>query len=1298
MGKIRRIGLRCLVLAGGFLLSSVGLAQYTWWCENPIPPCDPNSSQSLCYLPPLPDPRCTPGGQDECNNCTTSPCYVGSGSYETTALDLSIRTVGFPLKVSRRYDSTHAIDGPLGKGWTTGVVARLYHAVYLLAPPSTYQKEVFIQMPEGGRYRFADNGNGTFTPPLGRYDTLMQNQDGTWALTLQRTRSVFQFDATGALTSMTDAYGNQLTVAYDGNSRVQQVADASGSGRYLNVLWGPDGRVSTVQDSTGRQIQYAYNAQGALSSMTNPLGQLTTYAYFTGRFGPLLSEIRDHWNRVITNVTYDTKDRVASYTEQGETYTYAYAYGGNPTVTAKTDSVGNRWLFPFSAGGLISDATPPSGGGGPTHADYYPDGLVQQFIDGVGVKTFYTYNAQGNPLSITRDYQGPTAVRFDYTYDTTFAEKIVSMMPKNPATNQYDPNWQAWRYDYHPPGSPAPGALHRVYRVRDDGMTTDTLGTYEYDTKGRLTRQTSAIGGATDYGYDAVGNLETLTAPANNDAGSRPVTIYGYDAAERVTSLTDPLGHVTSYAYDALGRVTSVTPPKPSVGSPLDFTTAYSYDNFDAASGLVFTHVTDPNGKMTKHGYDQFGQLARVVDAMNNATSYGYTRGLLTSITDANSNVTSYGYDSVRRLTTTTFPNGAIEQYTYTGDSLLYQKTDRKNQAITFAYDRHKRLSQKSNPGSASIVHTYQGQKLTQVVDSTVIPAETHLFGYDGSYRLSSETQGSRGTIGYQYNADDSVLSYSVQSGPTSTYSYYPDGSLKAIAWSLVSGEFKYEYTATDRYQRVTFPGGQKRWYFYDDQGRLAQVSNTTAAGAPVPPLPPQEGNLATYVYGYDVNHATGAPDRKGQRVSMTATVPSQGFNGHETRFEYDNLYQLANATYPTVAPFNGEVHSWTYDAIGNRLTNTVNGGTQTYSYQKVGANPLNWQRLLTDGANSYSYDSNGSALTRNGPGGNFTFAWNADNRMTSISGAAVASYSYDHQGRRSSKTVGSATTYLYKGLDLIRETGASPADYLFGPGIDQPLAVSRAGSVSYYQADALGSISLLADAAGTVQNSYVYDVWGAMRSSTAPIANPFGYTSREFGEASTPFYRTRYYSPEVGRFLTEDPVGMMAAGQTSYGYVSGDPVKFVDPYGLWKIPPGGGSPPAPWTPDPSHHAPGGQRWTAPNGDKIDFHQGKPGRPGHAGRDHWHYLPDGVKQPDHLYPGDEIPDPVPDDAVPNDDDSNSHQQQQCWRPEPVPYRDFTPITPIPIPLQPLPLLYPLLLWLFGGAGGGMGGPVLGPVF
>jgi RHS repeat-associated protein len=243
---------------------------------------------------------------------------------------------------------------------------------------------------------------------------------------------------------------------------------------------------------------------------------------------------------------------------------------------------------------------------------------------------------------------------------------------------------------------------------------------------------------------------------------------------------------------------------------------------------------------------------------------------------------------------------------------------------------------------------------------------------------------------------------------------------------------------------------------------------------------------------------------------------------------------------------FGGGTDTWTYDAIGNRLTSTVDGEPRTYTYFKNGTNPLNGQRLASDGELAYTYDANGNTLTRSG----VTFGWDADDRMTSIAGAVTASYAYDHQGRRTSKTVGgTSTSYLYDGLNLVRTSGTSAAEYLFGPGIDEPLAMLRGGSVYYVSVDGLGSVTLLSDAGGSVETTYLYDAWGELREQSGSLATDFGYTAREFGEAGLWFYRARYYQGGIGRFASEDPIGF-EGGMNLFAYVRSDPMGWTDPLG----------------------------------------------------------------------------------------------------------------------------------------------------
>ena len=186
-------------------------------------------------------------------------------------------------------------------------------------------------------------------------------------------------------------------------------------------------------------------------------------------------------------------------------------------------------------------------------------------------------------------------------------------------------------------------------------------------------------------------------------------------------------------------------------------------------------------------------------------------------------------------------------------------------------------------------------------------------------------------------------------------------------------------------------------------------------------------------------------------------------------------------------------------------------------------------------------------------------YGWDYENRMTSIAGAATATYKYDYQGRRTSKTVGGVTTtYLYDGLSIVSEWSTATIHYLHGPGIDEPLArVGGGAPVVYFTADGLGSISTAADAGGVMQNSYTYDAWGVTRSSSENVPQSFRYTAREVADLpDRMFYRARLYNAPVGRFLSEDPLRYSEDGNF-YPYVRNAPVVHTDPSGLQLYKPG---------------------------------------------------------------------------------------------------------------------------------------------
>lgn len=1113
------------------------------YCNNPVPPCDPNNPASACYKPPDPPPKCEP---KICDKCTKSPCYVGSGVYSFDAQDLKIATAGFPIEVTRLYQSTHAIDGESGYGWTSSLSSRLYYTVFLKAAPSTYQKEADVRLPNGTVYRFVENGDGSFTPPEGRFDVLVHNPDGTWDFWIQRTRSRYNFSATGNLLAMVDDFGNTQTWTYV-DDRVSHIEDTSGSARSIDVTYGGDGRISDVTDMTGRNVHYVYNGSGVMTSVTNPAAQTTTYGYISGKYVPLLNLVKDHWNRILTSVNYDAQDRVRSYTDKDELFTYTYAYNGVATTTAKADSSGNTWIYPFGVGGVVVDSIPP-GGGAAAHDDYYSNGLVQLHIDPVGVKTYYTYNAQGNPLSIIRDYQGATAVEFRYVYDTTFPEQVVSIKAYTPGTNTIHPHWQAQKFDYYGTGTTAPGALYHVYEVDDDGVTSRVTHTFTYDSHGRVLSDTTASGAVTSFQYDTAGNRTRVEYPANNDAGTRPAITLTYDSLGRRLTSTDALSRTTSYTWDVLDRLLTIT-EQPPAGSPVTFVTTNYYDEYDSVAGTLTKRSVDPYGRTTRIASDAWGQVVSKTDTLGQKVRYTFTKGLLTSKTDENNYITTYAYDALRRLQIVSYPDGTFEKFTYLADSNIASYRDRAAQTVSFTYDRHKRAAVHTYPGGATVTYSYAGQKLLSVVDTLASPADTTTLTWDASFRIASEAEGTRGTLSYTYTNEGRVATEALSGGPTTTYGYYPDGSVRTLTWSPVAGVFQFNYSLAGEKSSLTFPNGQTRAYTYDALGRVTAVAN----------VHPTAGNLASFAYGYDVDAFTGLPDKAGLRTSVVTDFPALSLTAASTKYGYDARGRLVRADYPS-----GTSSLWAYDASGNRTSATTNGTPANYSYLTFPFNALNAAEMLSDGSNTYTYDANGNNVSRSGPGGSFTFGYDVNNRMVSIGGAASASYKYDVINRRTSKTVsGVTTTYVYSDLNVISESGADTARFLHAPGFDSPLAMERGGAVYYYDVDALGSVVAVNDDAGTVRNSYAWDAWGVAISRNETIANPFGYTAREFGEAGLTYYRDRYYDAATGSFRSVDPVVpwtgfALARGlagpfnqMAEYSYVDGNPAMFTDPMGL---------------------------------------------------------------------------------------------------------------------------------------------------
>jgi len=169
---------------------------------------------------------------------------------------------------------------------------------------------------------------------------------------------------------------------------------------------------------------------------------------------------------------------------------------------------------------------------------------------------------------------------------------------------------------------------------------------------------------------------------------------------------------------------------------------------------------------------------------------------------------------------------------------------------------------------------------------------------------------------------------------------------------------------------------------------------------------------------------------------------------------------------------------------------------------------------------------------------------------MWTLSGG---SFQYDPFGRRVGKTISGATaSYLYDGANVVQEpAGGVPTANLLSGGVDEVFTRTDSAGARNFLFDALGGTLALADSTGTLQTQYTYEPFGNTAAGGLGSTNPFQYTSRENDGTGLYFYRARYYSPTVQRFVSEDPIGIASGSTDVYAYVGNAPVDFTDPSGM---------------------------------------------------------------------------------------------------------------------------------------------------
>lgn len=368
------------------------------------------------------------------------------------------------------------------------------------------------------------------------------------------------------------------------------------------------------------------------------------------------------------------------------------------------------------------------------------------------------------------------------------------------------------------------------------------------------------------------------------------------------------------------------------------------------------------------------------------------------------------------------------------------------------------------------------------------------------------------------------------------------------------------------RLATITYPNGHRATYGYE-YGKATSMdvsigtitTDAIAAARYLPFGPPtgwSNGNATLRSYTYDLDgRTTGVSTKYSSTVFQSLTFSfnandvitkiTNGANPNLTQaFGYDELSRLTSAT------ATGANQVFAYDANGNRTSHTRNGVVDLY------ATATSSNRLLSISGGTvatYGYDANGNI--RSGDGSTYTY--DLFNRLAgATSGTMTAVYTVNALGQRIYKQVGTIKSWFVYGPDntLLAEyrTGQGWTNYLRFAG--EPVAITRANSVTYIHGDQLGRPELATNSARSVTwraSNYAFDRFVTLDAiGGLNIGFPGQYFDAETGNWNNGF---RDYSSERGRYLQADPLGLVA-GLNTYSYVSSNPVNEIDPTGLRKL------------------------------------------------------------------------------------------------------------------------------------------------
>ncbi len=940
---------------------------------------------------------------------------------------------------------------------------------------------------------------------------------------------------------------------------------------------------------------------------TDSLGRVTQYT-FDSAFRPIAIR-RPNSTTDDEAVVYDTNGRIASVTVDGRTWTYVFSLSGttmtatitNPdtsqrVVTSDTtvglptsikDELNRTTIFTYDTNGRLLTTTRPEGNQFKNTYDARGNVIERRAVAKPGsgiadVVASASYDATcSNPVTCNKPNTttDPKSNVTNYTYDSGHGGVLTVTAPAattggvRPQTRYSYSSFQAYYNNGSgivasgQPTALLTGTSTCAASVSCSGGAGETKTTIAYgpQTTGTannlLPVSTTAAAGdgsvsaVSAYGYDAIGNMTSEDGPA---AGTADTTTYRFDADREQTGviLADPDGAgplkrravKTTFGADGLitkaevGTVTGTDDTAWAAFASLQQVTP-SYDASDRKTQDVVT-AGGTTYSVTQYSYDTNGRLDCTAVRMNPAI-FGSPPTSACTLGTAGSagpdRISRRSYDGAGEATKITTGYGTPDQadaqsVTYTNNGLIATTSDGQGNKTSFTYDGLDRPTTTNFPSLTTGSGTSSATDYMQVAydaNSNIISRRlrdgtTLTLGYDNLNRLNARSfSNGEPSLSYSYDLLGRPATIA-KTGSTLTFAF--DALSRMTTATQPFGTLTYQYDAAGNRTRVTWGDGFYASYDYDNVGNMLAVrENGAASGA---------GVLATYAY-----------DDLGRRTSITRG------NGVTTGYTFDPASRLSSLSMHLTGTAKDQSTTFGYNPA-SQIT-SVTRSNDAYAWngavdvnRAYVSNGLN--QYSTAGGTSFGYDGRGNLTSS----GSTTYGYSADNLLTSMSGGITLSY--DPIGRLSEYDTSSSTRFVYDGGEIAAEvanpSGSILRRYVTGANPDEPLVWYEGSGTTdrrWLLSDERGSIVSVTDGSGNALATNSYDESGIPGSGNL---GRFQYTGQAwFPELGMSYYKARFYSPGLGRFMQTDPLGYKD-GLNWYNYVHNDPINSRDPTGKLSI------------------------------------------------------------------------------------------------------------------------------------------------